>query len=267
MSPILLTLWGPFSIHAYGVCIAIGIVIALWLLSFDQKAQRLMSQHDLTMSLQYMVLGGYLGGRIVCMLNEDHGYKEYGLLLKFWEPGFSIMGTIIGIIIATFLYLWYKKIPFLSYADRIAIYAPLVQSFGRVGCFFAGCCYGEISSYWWAVMYTDPEHMAPLGISLHPTQLYSSTILFLIFLFLYYYLQRIAKQPGIILCSYLMLVSAERFLVDFWRWDRTWWATSGYLSYLSTNQWIAAALCFCAAMGIIILTYYPKYPKKNYGSI
>ena len=223
-----------------------------------------MSQHDLAVSLQYMILGGYLGGRFLCMLSEDISYQNFALLFKFWEPGFSILGTIIGIVVTMFAFLWYKKIPILTYSDRIAIYAPLVQSFGRLGCFFAGCCYGQTTNAWWSVIYRDPEHMAPLHIALHPTQLYSSAILFIIFLLLYFYLQRVAKKPGILLCSCLTLVSIERFTVDFWRWDRTWWASSGPVSYLSTNQWIAVALCICAISGIIALKC---FPKKNYGSI
>jgi len=264
MSPILLHLWGPLSIHAYGVCISLGIILALWLLHKDQKAKQLMSQYDLTLSLQYIILGGYLGGRIVCVLSEDTNNQDFVLLFKFWEPGFSVLGTIVGAVTALFVLLWYKKIPILNYSDRITIYAPLVQSFGRLGCFFAGCCYGQTTNAWWSVIYRDPEHMAPLHIPLHPTQLYSSAILLIIFLLLYFCVQRIAKQPGIILCSYLILVSIERFMVDFWRWDRTWWASSEQLSYLSTNQWIAVALCICALSGIIALKC---FPKKNYGSI
>lgn len=264
MSPILLHLWGPFSIHAYGVCISLGILIALWLLQKDKKAQSLMSQQDLIASLQYIIISGYLGGRIVCMLSEQTDYQDYMLLLKFWEPGFSVLGTIIGILTTTIIFLWYKKIPILNYSDRLAIYAPLVQSFGRLGCFFAGCCYGQITTAWWAITYHDPEHMAPLHMALHPTQLYSSAILLTIFLILYFYIQRIAQQPGIILCTYLIMTSIERFTVDFWRWDRTWWTSLGYVSYFSTNQWIAIALCICSFSGIIVLKY---FPKKKYGSI
>lgn len=264
INPVLLHLWGPFTIHAYGFCISLGILIALYLLHKDPKAQKIICKNDLATALQYMILSGYVGGRLFCLVNEYHVYNDYSFFLKFWEPGFSILGTIISIAIVMFVFLWYKKIPILLYSDRIAIYAPLVQSFGRLGCFFAGCCYGQHTSFWWSVTYTHLEHMAPLGISLHPTQLYSSFLLLIIFLILYFYIQHIVKKSGMILCAYLILTSIERFLVDFLRWDRTWWTSSGLFSHLSTNQWIALALCFCATLGIFIIMY---FPKKNHGSV
>jgi len=254
INPILLHLWGPFSIHAYGTCIAIGIIIALWLLHKDVMIQRLISPANLATSLQLMIVSGYLGGRILCLLSEDTQNQDFWLIFKFWEPGLSILGCIIGIFIALLTFLSIKKIPILAFTDRIAVYSPLVQSFGRLGCFFAGCCYGQSTTAWWSVVYNHSEHMAPLSISLHPTQLYSSGILFCIFLFLYGYLQHHVKKVGMLTCSYLMLVSSERFIVDFWRWDRTWWQESGFWSYLSINQWFALAI-FCGALcAIPILT-------------
>lgn len=234
-------------------------MIALWLLSKDTKIQALITHTDLAAALQLMIVSGYLGGRILCLISEDTQSQDLWLLLKFWEPGLSILGCIMGIVITLCAFLWFKKIPMLAFTDRIAIYSPLAQSFGRLGCFFAGCCYGERTTQWWAITYNHPEHMAPLNISLHPTQLYSCVMLLGIFVFLYGYLQRNVKQDGILTCSYLMLVSAERFMVDFWRWDRTWWQTSGLWSFLSTNQWFGLAIFFSALCGIIIL----KQNSKN----
>lgn len=264
INPILLHLWGPLSIHAYGVCIAIGIIIALWLLRKDTKIQRLITTTDLATALQLMVVSGYLGGRILCLISEDTQSQDFWLLFKFWEPGLSILGCIIGIALTLFTFLWYKKIPVLAFTDRISIYSPLVQSFGRLGCFFAGCCYGQHTQAWWSIIYNHPEHMAPLGIALHPTQLYSAAILLCIFLFLYWFLQQRVQISGILTCSYLMLVSIERFVVDFLRWDRTWWQSSGPWSYFSTNQWFAIGIFSTALCSIIILK---SSKKKSYGSI
>jgi len=265
INPTLLHLWGPLSIHIYGVCIAIGVSIALWMISNDKKTLNLISYDNLTTSIQLMILSGYIGGRLFCMLNTLEFKQNYFLLLKFWEPGFSILGSIIGIIIITSIFLWIKHVPLLKFADRIAIYAPLVQSFGRLGCFFSGCCYGQQTTAFWAIIYQNQNHMAPINIPLHPTQLYSSITLLSIFLWLYLYAQKKIKQPGIIVCYYLMLISIERFVIDFWRWDRTWWSTTGYISYFSSNQWIACLLFLSAFSGVILLTIFKK--KQTYGSV
>lgn len=258
INPVLFHLWGPLAIHAYGLCISIGIAIALYLLHHDPKAQKIIHHNDLATALQYMILSGYLGGRLFCVINEYDQYSDYSFFIKFWEPGFSILGTIIAISVTMFAFLHYKKISILDYSDRIALYAPLVQSFGRLGCFFTGCCYGQEAQGWWAVTYDHVNHMAPLYIPLHPTQLYSSIILMIIFLLLYFFIQHRVKKSGILLCSYLILSSIERFSVDFLRWDRTWWTTGGIIAHLSTNQWIALALCFSAICAAIVLKYLPK---------
>lgn len=253
MNPILIHIWGPLSIHAYGTCIALGIMIGLWLMSKDKPLQKLISDADLAKALQLMVLSGYFGGRILCLMSETSDPDDFWLLLKFWEPGLSILGCILGIFISILLFFWYKNIPILACTDRIAIYSPLVQSFGRLGCFFAGCCYGTHTTAWWGVVYDHHEHMAPLHMQLHPTQLYSAALLFMIFLFLYYDLRHRSSSVGALTCSYIMLVSAERFVVDFWRWDRTWITCSGFWSYFSTNQWVGLAMFFAALCGIIVL--------------
>ncbi len=199
-----------------------------------------------------MIISGYLGGRILCLISEDIQTQDLLLIFQFWQPGLSILGCIIGIMLALSVYLKCKKISILAFTDRISIYAPLVQSFGRLGCFFAGCCYGQPTTGWWSIIYEHPEHMAPLHTALHPTQLYSSGILLCIFLYMYFYLQHHINTVGLLTCSYLMVVSIERFIVDFWRWDQTWWQTTGFWSYCSSNQWYAIAL-FAGALCSSIL--------------
>jgi phosphatidylglycerol:prolipoprotein diacylglycerol transferase len=253
MSPVLLHIWGPLAIHAYGLCIAIGVSITIWLLWRDQKLQKLISADDASVSLQIIIACCYLGGRITCLLTEPEIDFNLMSIIKFWEPGLSILGGILGAILGLCLFLYLKKIPMLPYMDRLAIYAPLVQAFGRVGCFFAGCCFGTCCNAWWAVTYRHPEHMAPLNIALHPSQLYSAVVLLTIFLYLYCYAQHHFKRPGMLLCNFLILVSLERFIVDFWRWDRSWWQYPHVLTFLSVNQWIAVGIIMSSIVSMCIL--------------
>jgi phosphatidylglycerol:prolipoprotein diacylglycerol transferase len=259
MNPVLFQVWGPLSIHAYGVCIALGAVIAIFLLTRDQKLSKIVTQDQLMATLQLIIVSGYVGGRLGFLISESEPLQNYIMLFKFWEPGLSILGGIIGAVIALSSYLSWHKIPALPFLDRIALYVPLVQSFGRVGCFFAGCCFGVATSAWWAVVYTDPQHMAPLHVLIHPSQLYSAAILFLIFLLQYFYLQKISKPAGIMLCSYLILVGLERFLIDFVRWDRLFFDNQ-YFSCFSIHQWIAVVMMMSAIFGLMYI-----YKQKHKG--
>lgn len=263
MSPILLTLYGPFAVHAYGVCIAFGVSIALLLILRDKTLKKTVSTDALINALQLMILAGYIGGRMGFLLSEAQTWSDYLMLLKFWEPGLSILGCIMGAFAITSSYLYIKKIPVLCFFDRIAIYAPLAQSFGRIGCFFAGCCYGITSNSWYAITYTHPDHMAPLHMALHPAQLYSSFTLFLIFLLLYFVAQKKITTPGVLLCSYFVLAGLERFLIDFVRWDRLYFNNHAF-AYFSIHQWIGLCVSACACIAIFFLR---QQSKKFHGSV
>ena len=265
MNPILLHIWGPFSIHAYGFFIALGACLAVLLAKHDQKLKKICSFEDFLTAVQLIVLFGYLGSRILCLISEPHEDSQIASIFKFWEPGLSVQGGIVGAAIALYLFVKVKKIPFFPFVDRIAICTSLVQGFGRLGSFFAGCCYGQKTHLPWAVTYSHPDHIAPLNITLHPTQLYSSALLFLTFLLLYFYSQRKNLPPGTIFFLYLILVSCERFIVDFFRWDQVWITNQGFLSIFSTNQWISLGIITFGAIGITTLYFFTKH--KNNGFI
>lgn len=262
MNPILLHIWGPFSIHAYGFFIALGACLAVLLAKYDKKLQKICSFEEFLTAVQLIILFGYLGGRLLCLASESwQSSDEIWNIFKFWEPGLSVQGAIIGVAITLFYFVKIKKIDFFPFIDRIALYTPLVQSFGRLGCFFAGCCYGQKTNLPWAVTYTHPDHMAPLNIALHPTQLYSATLLFLIFSLFYFYIQKKNLPAGTIFFLYLFLVSTERFIVEFFRWDQAWITDQGVLKIFSINQWISLGIIIFGLLGIMTLYTLTKHKK------
>ncbi len=252
MNPVIFQIWGPLAIHAYGLCIAVGAVIAIFLLTHDEKMKKIVSQDQLMTSLQLIIVAGYFGGRLGFLISESEPWCNYMMLLKFWEPGLSILGSILGVVCVLGYFLQRNKISVLPFLDRVALYAPIAQSFGRVGCFFAGCCFGAQSFLLWSVTYTDVSCMAPLYQSLHPAQLYSAVILGSIFFLQYFVIQKLSKTAGVLFFSYLLLVSFERFLIDFFRADRIFF-NSTYFSYFSIHQWIAVGIMIIASCGFIIV--------------
>lgn len=252
MNPTLLHIWGPFSVHAYGLLIAIGACIGILIAKHDEKLKKIISFHDFLTVVQIMVISGFLGCRILSIASEQWDSEDFWMIFKFWEPGGSIQGGIIAIMITLFLYTKIKKISFFLLLDRLVIYSTLVHAFGRIGCFFAGCCYGKITQLPWSVVYDHPDHMAPLHTHLHPTQLYSSALSFLAFFFLYFYLDKKNTNPGTIFFTYLILISAERFIVDFFRNDQIWFESTGILQCFSINQWISLGIIFFGFCGILL---------------
>ncbi len=202
--------FGPFHVYSYGLMLAIAIVVCSFLLKRDAAVYGISSDtvYDLVF---WAVLGGIAGARIFFVItNWDifaGNLKEIVMLQRgglSWQGGL-ILGTLVG---AGFIR--FKKLPARLMLDLLAPYLALGQSIGRIGCFLNGCCYGKEVS--WGVYF--PVHHAHL----HPTQLYASAALFMIYCVLKAY-RKSPHVPGQVLAFYFILASIQRFVIEFFRAD------------------------------------------------
>lgn len=233
--------------------VTIGLTLFTWLILTNPKRKQLLTDNQFSTCLMLGVISGIIGGRLMFVFQNYRSLKSISEIVCFWEGGFSILGTIIAVLITVGIYLHSNKIPVLKLFDLVCIYAPLCQSISRIGCFLAGCCYGLPTNLPWGITYTDPHSCAPLGIALHPTQIYSSLVLFAIFIFMRFGITRWCTITGQITCVYLILAGMERFIVDFWRDDRAYFFSLD-LHTFSMNQWIALAMICVAILGFVIVT-------------
>lgn len=254
MSPQLLHIYGPLFINVYGLFIAIGVGVALLLGLRDKKLALIVSNDELSVYIFYTILVAVLGGRLLFAFDHWNDLPSVFYLLQLWRPGYSVLGAVIAVVTFSVIY-WKKaeKNP-LKILDRIALYVPLAHSISRFGCYFAGCCYGISTHAVWAVTYTHPQHLAPLGIPLHPTQLYSALGLFILFLALFY-AEKYLTTPGQLVGLYLTGTGVERFGVDFLRADRRLVSSS----YISTTQVVALMII---GTGLVIF-YRANNAEKN----
>jgi len=222
MFPKILHIYGPIWINSYGFMIAIGFILFLYLTISHPLRKKLVSKSDFLDALFVGLVCGVIGGRLLFVFENLNSFKSNWLECFYpWIGGFSILGTIIGILIVMPIYLRSRKIAVFPFLDLCSIYAPLLQSISRIGCFLAGCCYGQAcTTLKWSIVYKNHNCLAPLNIALHPTQLYSSLASFSIFLIIRFIVSKKAKISGQIVFSYLLLESLARFTVDFWRGDR-----------------------------------------------
>lgn len=173
MHPILFEFAG-ISIKTYGFFIAIGVLAAMALAV--KEAQRIGYDPQIVLDMAfYMVLGAIVGSRIFYVLTHLNYYSTHPLdMLKIWEGGLTFFG---GFILALAACMWMAKKNGLPLWQTFDLFAPSLAigvMFGRMGCFFAGCCYGRECVMPWAVTFTDPNSLARLHVPLHPTQLYAS---------------------------------------------------------------------------------------------
>ncbi len=217
MHPILYS-FASISIHTYGVFMALGFALAvLWSIRESKKAKL---DSTLVPDLSFIILvGSLLGARLLYVLLKLPYFLKYPLhIFMFWEGGMVFSGGLAGGFLLGFWIIRHKQQSFLQWLDCAVPGVALGQAIGRIGCFMAGCCYGKPCELPWSVTFTQQKSVAPLGIALHPTQLYHSILSFLLFLILVAIGQKLPRQ-GQRAGVFLLLFCFNRFLVEFYRAD------------------------------------------------
>ena len=237
---------GPLTIHGYGLMTAAGIIAAYFSAEYRAKKKGLQPERIFGLVVCCVVLG-YLCSKllyIITILPELIANPD--MFLSSLADGWVVYGGILGGILGGWLYCRWKKLETWKYFDLGLASVALAQGFGRIGCFLAGCCYGAETSGPLAVVFPDTCQYAPPGVPLVPTQLISSALDFLLFFFLILYDRKWKKRDGEVTAWYLILYSAGRFILEFWRGD----AERGAVGALSTSQFIGI---FTFLAGVILL--------------
>jgi phosphatidylglycerol:prolipoprotein diacylglycerol transferase len=250
MHPVLFHV-GKLYIYSYGLMIAIGIVVGLFLARRQAAREGINPDKIIDISF-YALVAALIGSRLLFVLMNLGEYTDNPLdIFKIWEGGVVFYG---GLIPAVAIGIWYIKrlnLPLWQVSDIFAPSVAIGHAFGRIGCFLAGCCYGKPSSLPWAVTFTDPRSLAEKGIPLHPTQLYSSLGLFAIFAFLVF-LRRKKAFHGELFWSYTLAYSIFRFFIEFLRGDPRGSCLGGLLSSAQTIG------IFVAGISVVMLLYLRK---------
>ncbi|MBE6062532.1 MAG: prolipoprotein diacylglyceryl transferase [Clostridium butyricum] len=229
------------DIKSYGLMIAIGIITAS-MLFINKGIKKNYDEDSLLNLIIFAVIGGILGGKTLFIITEFKNIVTNPNILLNFGYGFVVYGAIAGGALAMYLYCRHKKWRLLKMLDMAVPGLAIAQGFGRIGCFLAGCCYGAPTDFLFGVVFPK-DSLAPSGVHLHPTQIYSSIFDFLLGIFLLYYSKK-HRKDGKILGMYLIVYSIGRFLVEFLRND-----PRGSVGVLSTSQFIAI---FTLVLGIAV---------------
>lgn len=238
---------GPITVHMYGLMIALGFLGALWMCSYRGKKQGL--NDDTIWGLFFCaIFGGLVGTRLLYYLVELPAIIKDPSILWDFKNGYVVYGGIIGGVLVSLVYCRHKKEDFFSYFDLVMPSVAMAQGLGRIGCFFAGCCYGRETDAWYGITFRNSQ-FAPNGVSLIPTQLISSAGDFFICAILLFYAKQKPKT-GRVASMYLVLYGAGRFAVEFLRNDYR-----GSIGLLSTSQLISIGI---VALGALLFVTVPR---------
>lgn len=225
----------------------------MFLIKKNKRFKEITSENEFRKIVFWSIIVAIAGGRLLYLFTNWHEFTIYEGIAVWQYGGFSFLGSLLAIISFIPLYLKKLKIPILPFCDLVCIYAPLLYSISRVGCFLAGCCHGKITNSIFGVVYTHPDVMVPASlkfVKIHPTQLYSSIFMFIAFLLIYYIFQYKFKKPGQIFMLYLISASIERFTMDFFRGDLEI-INLPILKIISIHQWISLSI-FIFAISMLV---------------
>jgi len=202
---------------------AIGVGFGLWFIYVQAKKAGYDAGRLLDAAF-YIIIVSLIGAKLILFLGNMSYYIENPReLLSLAKSGGVFQGGLTFGLVFGIWYLHRKKIPLWPTADLIGAAIALGHGFGRIGCFNAGCCYGRRAfDLPWAVVFkSEYAHELtgiPIGVKLHPVQLYESALNFLNFLVLFLILKK-KKFDGQVFSLYIINYSIIRFFTEFFRGD------------------------------------------------
>ena len=254
MNPYIIEI-GKFAIRWYSVLILIGAAIAIMLTEKEGKKLGIKTDFIFNMAF-WAIIFGFIGARIYYVaFNWSYYSAHFSDIFKIWEGGLAIHGGILFGLIWIIIYTKKYKLPTIDYFDVAAVVVPLGHAFGRVGCFFGGCCYGMPYSGKFAVVYTQTDGMTPLNQPLFPIQLLEAILLLLTFFCLFIVFMKKPNKRGMPTFLYTIVYSLMRFSLEFLRGDKE----RGIIGFLSTSQIISISILIAS---ITIFIFIKKKRQK-----
>ena len=250
MYPRLLEL-GPVTVYTYGLLLAAAYLLGLQLARVRAGHRGLDANRVLDLGI-YIIISALVGAKLLLLVTDWSSFRaDPRELLTLARSGGVFYG---GLILAVLVALWYIRhvgLPLWTTCDVFAPGIALGHVVGRFGCLFAGCCYGKPTTKPWGITFTDPFAASnvgtPLGVPLHPTQLYEAGAEFVILLILLWSERKGRPFAGRTFWLYMLLYAISRFVIEFYRGD-----DRGMVGPLSTSQFISILL---APLAIAMLVW------------
>ena len=253
MHPVLFE-FGRFTIYSYGVLLAAAYLLGLQFALYRARQRGLDAQRVMDLGI-WIIVSALVGAKLLLLIVD---FKEFTSsprdLLGLARSGGVFYGGLIAAVTVALLYLRRHQLPLWTTTDVFAPGIALGHIVGRLGCLLAGCCFGRETSVPWAITFTNPAAAAnvgtPLGIPLHPTQLYEAGAELLILVFLLVWERRGRPFPGRTFWTYMLLYGVSRFVIEFYRGD----SRGMVFDALSTSQFVSIVLVPLAVAMLVILS-------------
>jgi phosphatidylglycerol:prolipoprotein diacylglycerol transferase len=240
MYPILFEI-GRFPIYTYGLLLAAAYLLGLQLAVRRARARGLDGTKVLDLGI-WVIVAALVGAKLLLLFVDfDHFRSNPAEILSLVRSGGVFYGGLVLAVPVALVYSRRAGLPIWTTTDAFAPGIALGHVVGRLGCLMAGCCYGRPTDVAWAITFRNPIAAdnvgTPLGVALHPTQLYEAGAELVILVALLMTERRGKLFPGRTFWSYILLYAVSRFVIEFYRGD-----PRGMVGSLSTSQFISVLL-------------------------
>ena len=250
MHPILFD-FGRFTIYSYGVLLAAAYLLGLQLALTRARRRNLDPQRVMDLGI-WIIVSALVGAKLLLLVVDFRQFTAgpEAFLGLIRSGGVFYGGLIAGVGVA----LWYMRryrMPLWTTTDVFAPGIALGHVIGRMGCLMAGCCFGRPTSVPWAITFRDPAANAgtPLGVPLHPTQLYEAGAEAVILGVLLVLERRGRPFAGRTFWTYMLLYGVSRFVIEFYRGDNR----GRVFDALSTSQFVSLIVVPLAIVMLVLL--------------
>ncbi|HIZ84238.1 MAG TPA: prolipoprotein diacylglyceryl transferase [Firmicutes bacterium] len=262
-----IAIFGKF-ISVYGLIAIVGAFIS-GVVFCRMIKRRGLDDNDAIVFMLLVALGVLVGGHLLYGLLH---IRLFPLLLEKAEIGVWLQrlnavfggsvfyGGLIGGLLTGRLAIAVMHLDYKCYSDCMAPIIPLFHGIARIGCFFAGCCYGIESEFGFTAQ-NNPFIPEVNQVSRFPVQLLEAGCNFVLAIFIFIFLRGVytspkkAKWKGKLICIYLICYACIRFSDEFLRGD----TARGIIGIFSVSQWISIAIC----VGCVISLLVPAVQKQK----
>jgi phosphatidylglycerol:prolipoprotein diacylglycerol transferase len=261
---------GSFTIHWYGVMIALAFLAGLWTATRRARRENI-SGEKIADLVFWIMLAGMVGARTIYVTTywSEFANQPFPEIFMIQHGGLVYYGSVIGAAIACIIYVRWKKLPFLKIADILAPSIALGNAIGRIGCLLNGCCYGRICSLPWAIHFPNKsaaweQHFqaglvggSDPSLPVHPTEIYDSLLNIALYLGLAW-LFRHKKFDGQVFATYLIYYALFRFIVEYFRGDYP----PDHIHNGLTSAQLVSVLVFVAGLALAAMLSH-RAPKRG----
>ena len=252
MYPILFEI-GGFPVYTYGLLLAAAYLLGLQFALVRARSRGLDPNRVMDLGI-WIIVSALLGAKLLLLVVEFDSFRRSpGELLNLARSGGVFYGGLIAAVAVALWYLRRHRMPVWTVTDVVAPGIALGHVIGRLGCLFAGCCFGRPTDLPWAITFHN-EFAArnvgtPLGIPLHPTQLYEAGAELLILVLLLVTERKGRPFPGRTFWGYMLLYGISRFVIEIYRGD-----PRGMVGDFSTSQFVSLLLVPLSVIMLVVLS-------------